>query len=122
MSVSYTHLDVYKRQGLDKFTMVVGFLEPQHYTNPDSFVPGVDNTLIYEYTLSEEYPSFERDYIQPALDWWNTYVATGISPEFDEKKDSEILKTLRKNTIEPDDVNIEEMCIRDRGNSNRTLF
>ena len=95
--------------GLDKFTMVVGFLEPQHYTNPDSFVPSVDNTLIYEYTLSEEYPTFERDYIKPALEWWNTYVATGISPEFDEKKDAEILKALRKNTVEPDDLNIEAL-------------
>lgn len=35
-------------------------------------------------------------------DWWNAHVVTGISPAFDEKRDEEILKALRTNTLSPD--------------------
>jgi uncharacterized protein involved in exopolysaccharide biosynthesis len=41
-------------------------------------------------------------YIAKATQWWNDYVLTGISPDFDEKKDAEILKALRTNTLNPD--------------------
>ena len=41
-------------------------------------------------------------YIEQATAWWNTHVLTGISPEFDEKKDAKILKELRTNSITPD--------------------
>lgn len=94
---------------MDRFTMVVGFLEPEHYENPDTFVPSVDNTLIYEYSISEEYPNFYEDYIQPALQWWNDFVLTGVSPAFDEKKDAEILKALRKNVVKADEPDIEKL-------------
>ena len=40
--------------------------------------------------------------MKPALKWWDTYVETGISPDFDEKKDAEILKELRRNSYSPD--------------------
>ena len=35
-------------------------------------------------------------------EWWNKYVVTGISPDFDEKRDAEILKELRTNSLSPD--------------------
>ena len=51
--------------------------------------------------MSERYPDFAEK-IAWVTDWWNTHVATGISPEFDEKKDAEILKALRTNNLTPD--------------------
>ena len=35
-----------------------------------------------------------------ALAWWKGYVETGISPDYDEKRDEEILKALRTTTVE----------------------
>ena len=52
---------------------------------------------------------FKETYIEPALQFWRDHVETGISPEFDEKKDAEILKVLRKNTVEPDDKDIAKL-------------
>ena len=43
--------------------------------------------------------------------WWQTYVESGISPDFDEKKDVEILKALRTNTLNPD-TDITELVKR----------
>jgi predicted phage-related endonuclease len=54
--------------------------------------------------VSERYPNFDL-YIEQVTNWWNTYVLTGISPEFDEKKDAEILNALRTNCVEiPTDI------------------
>ena len=43
-------------------------------------------------------------YIEKATAWWNTYVLTGTSPEFDEKKDADILKVLRTNSVDTSDI------------------
>jgi len=88
--------------GIDNVIMVASFLDPDDYENPDDFVLTSDNTITFSFKLSERYPDFEINYVAPALQWWNDYVKTGISPEFDEKKDAEILKELRKNTLSPD--------------------
>jgi seryl-tRNA synthetase len=40
--------------------------------------------------------------------WWEEHVVTGISPEYDEKKDAEILKALRTNSVTPD-ANIDAL-------------
>lgn len=95
--------------GFDKFMMVVSFLEEKDYDDPESFEPNFKNTMMIEYSLSEEYPDFENTHIKPAIDWWNAHVVTGISPDFDEKQDAEILKILRKNTIEPSDDEITSL-------------
>ena len=85
--------------GFDNVVMTCSFLQDDDYKNPDAFIPTVDNTVVIEFKLSEEYPTFEQSYIEPALRFWNDYVLTGISPEYDEKKDADILKELRKNTV-----------------------
>ena len=88
--------------GIDDVIMVGSFLDPSDYENPEEFELSSDNTITYPFKVSERYPDFEERYVQPALDWWEKYVVTGISPDFDEKKDAEILKELRKNTLSPD--------------------
>mgnify|MGYP000945051816 CR=1 FL=1 len=85
--------------GIDDVVMVASFLEEEDYEHPEKFVPSSDNTIIDEFKISERFPQFQA-HIDRAVDWWNAHVVTGISPAFDENKDEEILKELRKNTIE----------------------
>ncbi|MBQ5684380.1 MAG: YqaJ-like viral recombinase [Clostridia bacterium] len=84
----------------DNVMMVVSFLDEQYYEHPEDFVPNPSNTMCKTFKLSQRYPHFHEDYILPALDWYNHHVLTGISPEYDEVKDADILKQLR--TIKPD--------------------
>lgn len=95
--------------GFDNVVMTCSFLEDKDYTNPDAFEPNVDNTVVIEFKLSEEFPTFKESYVEPAMKFWHENVLTGISPEFDEKKDAAILKVLRKNTVEPDDKAISKL-------------
>lgn len=46
--------------------------------------------------------------------WWADYVDTGISPEYDEKKDAEILAALRTNTLSPE-TDIEALIAEAEG-------
>jgi len=95
--------------GFDNVVVTVSFLEEKDYANPENFVPSYKNTKIYEFTVSEAFPTFEETYVKPALKFWKDHVETGISPEFDEKKDAEILQILRKNTVEPTDAEISKL-------------
>ena len=89
--------------GVDKVLMVAVALENSKgdYENPEQVIPSFANGNVYidEFKVSERYPNFDL-YIAQAEKWWNTYVITGESPVFDEKKDAEILKALRTNNVE----------------------
>ena len=87
--------------GVDDVIMVASFLEPHDYEEPEKFVPSANNTITVEFKLSERYPNF-RNMVAEATQWWNDYVVTGISPDYDEKKDADILKALRTNNLTPD--------------------
>lgn len=106
--------------GFDNVVMTCSFLEPKDYpidlgggkfdTSPtEAFTPNVDNTVVVEFRVSEDFPTFKESYIDPALKFWRDHVLTGISPAFDEKKDAEILKALRKKTVEPTEGDIAKM-------------
>ena len=86
--------------GIDKVMMVAVALEDKKgdYEHPEQVIPSYANGNVYidEFRVSERYPNFDM-YIEKATAWWNEHVLTGISPEFDEKKDAEILKALRTN-------------------------
>ena len=96
--------------GVDKVMMVAVALEDKKgdYEHPEQVTPSYANGNVYidEFKVSERYPNFDM-YIEKATAWWNTYVLTGNSPEFDEKKDVEILKALRTNSV--DTSNISEL-------------
>ena len=91
--------------GIDKVLMVAVALEDKKgdYEHPEQVVPSYANGNVYidEFKISERYPNFDI-YIEQAKAWWRTYVINGISPEFDEKKDAEILKALRTNSLSPE--------------------
>lgn len=106
--------------GFDDVVMTCSFLEAKDYpidlgggkfdmTPTETFTPNVDNTVVIEFKVSEAFPTFEETYVNPALKFWRDHVLTGISPAFDEKKDAEILKALRKNTVEPTDADISKL-------------
>jgi hypothetical protein len=93
--------------GVDDVIMVASFLDTKDYEDPEKFVPSASNTITVEFKVSERYPDFHRMVAQ-AQAWWNTHVVTGISPDYDEKKDADILKALRTNEV-PSDVNIDAL-------------
>ena len=96
--------------GVDKVLMVAVALEDKKgdYEHPEQVVPSYANENVYidEFKISERYPNFDM-YIIKATAWWRDYVLTGVSPEFDEKKDGDILKALRTNSV--DTSNISEL-------------
>lgn len=95
--------------GFDNVVMTCSFLQDKDYQNPEAFEPNVENTVVIEFKVSEAFPTFRESYVEPALKFWRDHVLTGISPEFDEKKDAEILKVLRKNTVELEDAEITKL-------------
>ncbi len=96
----YAHL-----LGVDKVLMVAVALKDSDgdYEHPEQVVPSYANGNVYidEFKVSERYPNFDM-YVAQATEWWKAHVLTGVSPVFDEKKDAEILKALRTNSLAPD--------------------
>ena len=93
--------------GVDDVIMVASFLEPKDYEHPENFTPSATNTITVEFKVSERYPNFGWMVAQ-ANAWWQNHVVTGISPDYDEKKDADILKALRTNNVNPD-TNIDAL-------------
>lgn len=87
--------------GVDSVMMVASFLEDKDYKAPEAFVPSSDNTIVIPFKVSERYPDFGK-LIKKAEKWWKSCVEGGVSPAFDEKKDADILKVLRTNTLNPE--------------------
>lgn len=87
--------------GVDDVIMVASFLDEKDYEDPNKFKPSAANTITVEFKVSERYPDF-ADKVALVEKWWADYVETGISPEYDEKKDAEILAALRTNTLSPE--------------------
>ena len=94
---------------MDNVIITASFLEDKDYQNPEGFVPTSKNTIIKEFKLSEEFPDFKERYVDKAVKFWEDHVLTGISPEYDERKDAAILKALRTNYVEVDDTNIGDL-------------
>lgn len=86
---------------VDNVIMVASFLEDKDYKNPEKFKPDVTNTITVQFKVSNRYPDF-ADKVAQVEKWWKDHVETGISPEYDEKKDKELLDALRKNTLSPE--------------------
>ena len=98
--------------GIDDVIMVASFLESTDYEHPENFTPSANNTITVEFKVSERYPNFNI-MVNTALYWWESHVVTGISPDYDEKKDAEILKALRTNEVT--DTNIDALIAEAEG-------
>lgn len=99
--------------GVDNVIMVASFLEEKDYANPEQYKPSVKNTITKEFKVSERYPDF-ADKVARVEKWWKDHVDSGISPVYDERKDAEILKALRTNTLAPD-TDIEALVAEAEG-------
>lgn len=106
--------------GFDDVVMTCSFLEASDYpvdqgdgkfdTAPtEAFIPSTNNTVVIEFKVSEAFPTFKESYVDPAMKFWRDHVLTGISPEYDEKKDAEILNVLRKNVTEASDKDVAKL-------------
>jgi predicted phage-related endonuclease len=80
--------------GVDQVYMVCSLLNQGDYDHPDEFVPSVSNTFVRPFKVSERYPRMDG-LVKIAKDWWDTHVVSGISPDYDERRDADILKALR---------------------------
>ena len=99
--------------GVDDVIMVASFLDEKDYKDPAAYQPTASNTITVEFKVSERYPDF-ADKVAAVEQWWADYVDTGISPEYDEKKDAEILAALRTNTLSPE-TDIEALIAEAEG-------
>ena len=93
--------------GVDDVIMVASFLDTKDYEHPEEFVPSAKNTITCEFKVSLRYPNF-RQMVSEALQWWENHVVTGISPDYDEKLDADILKALRTNDV-TEDTSIDDL-------------
>lgn len=98
----YAHLT-----GAKKLYFPVSFLKDEDYARPEEFRCTADNTTIIEVPVDSKITWRGQEYgieelLEIALEWYNAFVETGVSPEFDENKDSDYLSILRKNAPEED--------------------
>ena len=93
--------------GVDNVVMVCSLLTEPDYEHPEEYVPSSSNTFIRSFKVSEKFPQMDA-VIAEAVKWWDGYVLTGQSPQYDEKKDAAILKELRRNNLSPD-TDIKEL-------------
>lgn len=106
-----------KLLGLDRVLFVASFLDKLDYAHPENFIPNEENTIMVVKKLNDivvelngEYLSID-EIIEKAKEFWEKYIETGISPEFDEKKDKQYLDIIR--TSQPiNDTSLEDLCDR----------
>ena len=103
-------------KGIDRIVFIVAFLQDEDYNHPENFKPTDKNTKIVVKKLKDILIEVKGKLItfQEAIayceDWWHKYIETGISPEFDEKKDKEYLDIIR--TSKPqNDNDLDNLCI-----------
>lgn len=51
--------------------------------------------MIKPIQVSQYFGNFDKKIILPAMQWWDDYIETGVSPEYDEERDKDILYQLR---------------------------
>lgn len=104
--------------GVDHIIFPVAFLKPEDYDNPQDFECTEENTRVYEMDLTEPIGDFRNivEAVAYADEWYQTYVDTLTSPEFDLKKDKEYLdiigtcdlSELHLSNVE--EMSVEELC------------
>ena len=89
--------------GVERVFFPVVFLEPGDYDDPASVELTEKNTFLYELnTETWEYGGNDiGSWLAHAEAWYARHVEGNISPEFDWKRDKDILKVLKAKTIAP---------------------
>lgn len=92
--------------GVDKVIMVATVLKDSDYEHPEEFTVTSSNTFLRPFRVSERYPEF-ANIINQAIAWWEQHVEEGISPDYDPKRDKEVLDALRSKSVSPLDDEAE---------------
>ena len=88
-------------KGLDRVLFACTFLDDMDYVHPEKVVVSEKNTILVVKKLKDILIEINGEYlnIEEIMDfgkrWWEEYIETGISPEFDEKADKEYLDIIR---------------------------
>ena len=102
-------------KGLDKIVFACTFLQDADYNHPENVEVTKENTVVVIKDLKDMLFEVDGEYLniqgcmEKAEEWWNKYIETGISPEFDEKKDKEYLDIIRATDVTKDNE-LEEVC------------
>lgn len=104
-----------KLKGLDRIIFACSFLKEEDYNHPETFVVNDSNTIIVIKKLEDILVEIDGNYynidglFEICNKWWEIYIESGISPEFDEKVDKEYLDIIRA-TDEVKDNELEDVC------------
>lgn len=81
---------------VEKAIFLVAFLEEEDYEKPAGFKPNENNVIAVPVTYDLE--QFEKNYLMPAKVFYDTYVATGISPKYnvDNAVDMEYVNAIKQ--------------------------
>ena len=105
-----------KLKGLDKVLFVISIVNEEDYMHPEMFVPTDENTTLIVKKLDDLFFEIDGEYcgiddcMRKAEEFWNNYVLTGISPEFDEKLDKEYLDIIRASKPSNDN-DLSTLCL-----------
>ena len=88
-------------KGLDRVLFACTFLDEMDYAHPEKVVVSEKNTILVVKKLKDilipingEYLTIE-EIMEFGKQWWDAFIESGISPEFDEKADKEYLDMIR---------------------------
>lgn len=100
---------------IDRIVFVCAFLKEEDYNHPEMFEVTDDNTIIVIKKLEDILIDINgklcnvNDIFEMCTDWWNKYIESGISPDFDEKTDKEYLDLIRATNAVKDNE-LEDVC------------
>ncbi len=86
-----------KLLNVTQVVFAVAFLDESIYEDPTKFVASAKTVKVIQFDLDDTLIS---NYMADAIEWHQKFVNNLMSPDFDEKKDAEILKELRTNRVE----------------------
>lgn len=102
-------------KGLDRVIFACTFLEENDYNHPEQLEVNDKNTVIVIKKLDEMIFDIDGELLniegcmERASKWWDEYIETGVSPEFNEKLDKEYLDIIRA-TDAAKDSDLEDVC------------
>lgn len=88
-------------KGLDRVLFICTFPQEIDYAHPENYVVNEKNTIMVVKQLKDILVEIDGKYLnieeimEYGKQWWDAYITTGISPEFDEKADKEYLDMIR---------------------------
>ena len=80
-----------KLSGLDRMIFAVALLDEADYRVPDKWTPTEHNVKFIAKGLPEEMGMW----MNQCKAWYDEYIRSGYTPDWDEEKDAELLKYLR---------------------------